>query len=323
MGSRTMRDAAALVVAVFLGLVAPATPVAAEGTLRVTLLGSGVPDPQPDRFSASTLIEAGDQKLLIDVGRGATIRLYQLRIPLSKLDAVFFTHYHSDHTVGMPDLLLTGWLPPGFAHRTQPMHVIGPVGAKALMDGLAIAYGGDIKGREQEQQLPPAGVAANVDEFMQDGLVYEHGGVKVTAFTVEHGIKPAVGYRIDYDGRSVVLSGDTSFSENVIKYGAGADLVIHEVAVFNSELLKQPSFQHIQSIHVTPSQAGTVFARIHPKLAVYSHVAQLGTAAAPAPGLAEIVRETRKTYQGPLALGEDLMTFDIGEGGVAVYRAAR
>jgi ribonuclease Z len=130
---------------------------AADSTFRVTLLGSGVPDPQPDRFSASTLIEAGEQKLLIDVGRGATIRLYQLHVPLSKIDVVFFTHYHSDHTVGMPDLLLTGWLPPGFARRTQPMHVIGPA-------GLASAYVGDIKGREAEQHLPPAGVAAKVDE---------------------------------------------------------------------------------------------------------------------------------------------------------------
>jgi ribonuclease Z len=296
---------------------------AANSTFRVTLLGSGVPDPQPDRFSASTLIEAGEQKLLIDVGRGATIRLYQLHVALSKIDVVFFTHYHSDHTVGMPDLLLTGWLPPAFARRTQPMHVIGPVGAKALMVGLASAYVGDIKGREQEQHLPEAGVAANVDEFTQDGVVYEHDGVKVTAFAVEHGIKPAVGYRIDYDGRSVVLSGDTNFSENLIKYGVNADLVIHEVAVFNAELLKLPSFQHIQSIHVTPSEAGTVFARIHPKLAVYSHIAQLGTPAAPPPGLAEIVAETRQTYQGPLAIGEDLMTFDIGANGIAIYRAAR
>jgi ribonuclease Z len=316
------RVAAFVFVSLFSLTIAP-TAQADDSTFRVTLLGSGVPDPQPDRFSASTLIEAGDQKLLVDVGRGATIRLYQLRVPLSKIDAVFFTHYHSDHTIGMPDLLLTGWLPPAYAHRTQPLQVIGPIGAKALMEGLANAYVGDIKGREQDQHLPPEGVAASVDEFTQDGVVYERGGVKVTAFTVEHGIKPAVGYRIDYDGRSVVLSGDTSLSENVIKYGASADLVIHEVAVFNSELLKLPSFQHIQSIHVTPNQAGTVFARIHPKLAVYSHIAQLGAPAAPAPDLADIVSETRQTYQGPLAIGEDLMTFDIGANGVAIYRGAR
>jgi ribonuclease Z len=318
-----MHKVAAFALILLFGLTVAPAAQADDSTFRVTLLGSGVPDPQPDRFSASTLIEAGDQKLLFDVGRGATIRLYQLRVPLSKIDVVFFTHYHSDHTIGMPDLLLTGWLPPAYAHRTQPMHVIGPVGAKALMEGLASAYTGDIKGREQDQHLTLAGVAANVDEFAQDGVVYESGGVKVTAFAVEHGIKPAVGYRIDYDSRSVLLSGDTSFSENVIKYGAGADVVVHEVAVFNSELLKLPSFQHIQSIHVTPNQAGTVFARIHPKLAVYSHIAQLGTPAAPAPDLADIVSETRQTYQGPLAIGEDLMTFDIGANGIAMYRAAR
>jgi ribonuclease Z len=293
-----MHKVAAFALISLFGLAVAPAAQADDTTFRITLLGSGVPDPQPDRFSASTLIEAGDQKLLVDVGRGATIRLYQLRVPLSKIDVVFFTHYHSDHTIGMADLLLTGWLPPAYAHRTQPMHVIGPIGAKALMEGLTSAYVGDIKGREEDQHLPPAGVAASIDEFTQDGVVYEDGG-------------------------SVVLSGDTSFSENVIKYGAGADLVIHEVAVFNPELLKLPSFQHIQSIHVTPNQAGTVFSRIHPKLAVYSHIAQLGTPAAPAPDLADIVNETRQTYQGPLVVGEDLMTFDIGANGVAIYRAAR
>ena len=130
-----MRKALAFALISLFGLTVAPAARAEDSTFRVTLLGSGVPDPQPDRFSASTLVEAGDQKLIFDVGRGATIRLYQLRVPLSKIDVVFFTHYHSDHTIGMPDLLLTGWLPPAFAHRTQPMHVVGPIGAKALMAG--------------------------------------------------------------------------------------------------------------------------------------------------------------------------------------------
>jgi ribonuclease Z len=275
-----MHKAVALVLAAVFSFANLTAAHAADGTFRVTLLGSGAPNPSLDRFGPSTLIEAGDQKLLIDVGRGATTRLYQLHVPLSKIDVVFFTHYHSDHTIGMPDLLLTGWLAPAF--RTQPMHVIGPIGAKALMDGLASAYVGDIKGREQEQHLPPAGVAANVEEFVQDGVVYQHGGVKVTAFAVEHGIKPAVGYRIDFDGRSAVLSGDTNFSEIVIKYGAGADLMIHEVAVINPELLKLPAFQTILSIHPTPRQAGTVLA--HPSQArglyAYHAARHAGSAAA-------------------------------------------
>jgi ribonuclease Z len=285
---------------------------------RVTLLGSGTPDPKPDRFGPSTLIEAGNQKFLIDVGRGSTIRLYQLGVPLSAIDAVFFTHYHSDHTIGMPDLLLTGWLPPAWGHRTQPMHVIGPTGVKTLMAGLTSAYAADIRGREQQQHLPSEGVAASVEEFAEDGVVYDKAGVKVIAFAVEHGIKPAFGYRISYDGRSAVVSGDTNFSENLIQNAAGADLIVHEVAAISLELLKLPAFKTVMSNHTTPSQAGTVFARIRPKLAAYTHITQLGT---PQPSIAEIVTETRQTYNGPLVVGEDLMTFDVGANGVTIYRA--
>src|SRR5580704_18148836 len=185
------RSAAPLLFAI-LGFANLAPAVAADSSFRVVLLGSGVPDPDPNRFSASTLIEAGDHKLLIDVGRGATIRLYQLHVPLSKIDVVFFTHYHSDHTIGLPDLLLTGWLPPpSYAHRTAPLHVIGPVGAKNLLTNLAVAYDADINGREEEQHLPPEGVTATVEEFTKDGVVYDKDGVRVTAFEVDHGIKPA------------------------------------------------------------------------------------------------------------------------------------
>src|SRR5262245_2760854 len=111
---------------------------------RVTLLGTGVPTPRPDRFGPSTLIEAGDQKLLIDAGRGATIRLYQLGVPLGRIDALLLTHYHSDHTAGIPDLWLTGWLQSHFGTRTKPFHVIGPVGANNLMSYLEKAYALDI-----------------------------------------------------------------------------------------------------------------------------------------------------------------------------------
>jgi ribonuclease Z len=295
--------------------------VAADAKMfRVTLLGTGTPEPDADRFSASTLIEAGDQKILIDVGRGATIRLYQLHIPLSRIDVVFFTHYHSDHTVGLPDLLLTGWLPPrDFAHRTAPLHVIGPVGAKNLLAGIALAYSADIKGREEEQHLPPEGVAATVEEFTKDGVVYDKGGVKVTAFEVDHGIKPAYGYRIDYDGRSVLFSGDTRMNDNVVKYGEGVDLLVHEVLVMNPELEKQPAYAKVLSIHTTPSQAGTIFTKTHPKLAVFSHIGSLGGPNAPAPSIADIATETRTTYKGPVIVGADLMSFDISGGGVAMY----
>ena len=97
---------------------------------RVTLLGTGVPIPSPDRFGPCTLVEAGDQKFLIDAGRGATIRLYQLKLPIGRIDVQFLTHYHSDHTSGVPDVWLTGWLESHFGTRKTPYRVVGPTGAR-------------------------------------------------------------------------------------------------------------------------------------------------------------------------------------------------
>jgi len=99
---------------------------------RVTLLGTGVPTPRPDRFGPSTLVEAGEQKLLIDAGRGAAIRLFQIGIPIGRIDALFLTHFHSDHTSGIPDIWLTGWLESHFGTRRRPFHVVGPTGVQSI-----------------------------------------------------------------------------------------------------------------------------------------------------------------------------------------------
>jgi len=149
---------------------------------RVTLLGTGTPKPQADRFGPSTLIEAGGQNLLIDAGRGATIRLAQIGVPLGRIAALLLTHYHSDHTVGIPDLWLTGWLQSHYARRTAPFRVIGPAGARTLMSHLEKAYALDIKIRIQDEKLSPMGVAIDVQEFGNDGVVYEKDGVRVIAF---------------------------------------------------------------------------------------------------------------------------------------------
>ena len=282
---------------------------------RVTLLGTGTPIPVPDRFGPSTLIEAGDQKLLIDAGRGASIRLHQLGVPIGRLDALFFTHYHSDHTVGIPDLWLTGWLQSYFGTRTAPLRVIGPEGARTLMTHLERAYALDVSIRIEDEKLPPQGAAILVEEFSADGVVYEKNGVRVIAFEVDHGeaIKPAYGYRIEYDGRAVVISGDTRFNQNVIRYGAGADLLIHEVAIAPPALLAEPFIQRIMAHHTTASEAGRVFAQARPKLAAYTHLVFLASAQIPPATVDDLLTETRRTYDGPLVAGEDLMQFAIGE----------
>jgi ribonuclease Z len=286
----------------------------AESDFRVTLLGTGTPAPRPDRFGPSTLIEAGDQKLLIDAGRGATIRLYQAGVPLHRIDALLLTHYHSDHTVGIPDLWLTRWLTSHFAGQTAPLRVIGPTGAKTLMSHLEQAYALDIQIRTQEE-LPPEGPAVAVQEFANDGVIYERSGATVIAFEVDHGdvIKPAYGYRIEYGGRAVVISGDTRYNENVVKYGAGADLLIHEVAIVRPELASEPNIQRIMAHHTTAREAGLVFERARPRLAAYTHVVFLANPRVPPASAADLVAETRQSYSGPLEVGQDLMSFEIGE----------
>jgi ribonuclease Z len=287
----------------------------ADSDFKVTLLGTASPQPWPNRFGPSTLVEAGEQKLLFDAGRGVPIRLRQLNIPLGKITALFLTHYHSDHTSGIPDVWLTGWLPPPYARRTTPFHVIGPVGAKSLMTNLEQAYALDIKIRLEDEKLPPEGIATLVEEFDQDGVVYERDGVKVTAFTVDHGpaIKPAVGYRIEYKGHSTVISGDTRYDQNVIKFGTGADVLIHEVCAVRPELQGNIVIQRIAGHHTSPREAGQVFAQAKPKLAAYTHLVFLATENVPPPSVDDIIAETRQTYGGPLEVGEDLMSFEIGD----------
>ena len=178
-----------------------------------------------------------------------------------------------------------------------------------MMSHLEQAYEYDIRMRMYEGATPD-GVVLLVKDI-SEGAVYDKGGVKVTAFEVDHShVKPAFGYRIDYAGHSVVLSGDTRVSENLIRYAQAVDVLIHEV--FVPETLQRAGIPperatNIIALHVTPEQAGQVFSRTKPKLAVYSHIC-LPTATEQ-----DLLPSTRKTYAGPLELGEDLMVIEVGE----------
>lgn len=275
--------------------------------LKVTLLGTGSPRPVMERFGPSILVEAGKERLLFDCGRGATQRLYQLKVPFADLTALFLTHLHSDHIVGIADLYLTGWI----FGRSTPLRIWGPTGTMEMMSHLEQAYQFDIHvRRDVDEKLPAQGVVV-VAQDIEQGVVYRNGDLKVTAFTVDHApIKPAFGYRVDYAGHSLVLSGDTRYSENLIQFAQGADVLIHEVldpeAYRASDQVYSPEQkQKVISHHTTPEQAGAVFNRVKPKLAVYCHVVP---SAAP-----DLAAHTRKIYSGPLEVGEDLMNIEIGD----------
>ena len=293
-------------------LLAQVPPPAAVDEFRVTLLGTGSPAPVMRRFGPGVLVQAGGKTLLIDCGRGTTQRLMQSGLRLGQVDALFLTHLHSDHVVGIPDLWLTGWLEASYAQRKGPLVVFGPAGTQTLMDGLSRAYEWDIKARIADQNLDPNSIKSHVTEF-KEGVIYDQAGVKVTAIEVDHGdlLKPAYGFRVDYAGRSVTISGDTRFSENLIKHANGTDLVIHQVASAREELLKLPAFKAIMAHHTSPEEAGTLFTRVKPKLAVYYHFVLLGTPVVPSVTEKEVFDLTRKTYSGPLLIGEDLMAFRL------------
>ena len=290
--------------------------------LRVTLLGTGVPTPSAERYQAATLIEAGSQRLLIDAGRGASIRLWQLGLPLSSIDAVFLTHFHSDHINGLADLWATGWLPTQYGRRDHPLGLWGPVGTADIAAGIERTYARDIDIRAADEHLPREAASFEVHEFAKAGVVYESDGVTVTAFEVDHGelIKPAYGYRIDYRGHAVVISGDTKYDTRIVAAADGADLLIHEVMSTDPRVFEQaPQLESVRDHHTMPEDAGKIFRSVAPKLAVYSHIVMLSIPGVPPPPLSELVRRTRTTYDGPLVVGEDLMRFEIGEQ-VAIYR---
>jgi ribonuclease Z len=270
-----------------------------------------------NRFGPSTLVEAGGQKFLFDAGRGALQRLTQLKVRWQDMDGLFFTHLHSDHVVGFPDLWLTGWLVG--SGRDRPLHVWGPRGTRQMMAHLEQAYEVDIRIRLYDDRASPDGIVLLAKDI-GEGVVYDKDGVKITAFEVDHRpLKPAFGYRVDYSGHAVVLSGDTRVSENLVRHAQGVDLLIHEVVALETVQRAAARPERAQAViahHTTPEQAGEVFARTKPRLAVYSHIVL------PNATEQDLMPPTRQTYAGPVELGEDLMVIDVGEQ-IEVRRPAR
>lgn len=291
-----LATATVFAVAVWLGASLGAQPA----PFRVVLLGTGTPAPSIERLGPSILVEAGVEKLIFDVGRDVYVRLSQMGIPAAAITGILFTHLHSDHVSGLPDLWLTG----RFAGRprTTNLDVWGPVGTQNMLSHLAQAYQFDLTVRP----FPPT-QGALVPHEIEEGAVFTRNGVAVSAFLVDHGnVAPAFGYRIEYAGRSVVLSGDTRLSAHLIEKSVSADLLVHEVGAVASGAAT-PDTERIMSIHLTPEEAGTVFSKVKPKMAVYSHILTFGVSDE------ELVARTRKTYAGPLVVGTDLMSFEIGD----------
>jgi ribonuclease Z len=264
--------------------------------MGVTLLGTGTPFPNVERFGSAILVEVAGKALLFDCGCGVVIRLTQAGVSPKDIDGLFLTHLHSDHVVGIPDLWLSGW----FLGRNKPLPIWGPPGTSIMAEHLVQAFAFDIHIRQTAPDpLPAKGVEIDAKEVAQDEI-YNDGSTRVSAFLVDHGtVKPAFGYRIDSGGHSVVISGDTKFCQNLIDFARGADCLIHAAWSAGWKNSTLPSKRSIASAE----DAGRVFAIVKLKLGVVYHYKD-------EEGLEDAVR---KEYKGPFVIARDLMVINVGK----------
>jgi ribonuclease Z len=276
--------------------------------LRVHLIGTGGPELTPERAGMSTLIDVDGRKFLFDAGRGALQNIYLSRIHPNEVTKVFLTHLHNDHFEGLPSLWITPWFM--FA-RKQKIEVWGPPGTAEMVQGMRLMLNHDV-----ERRSNPVFRREDLDiktSEVREGIVYDEGGIKVTAFRVEHvDGNPAFGYRLDAGNRSVLISGDTTYSENVVKYGNRVDLMVHNVAAFSERMTKAGEMKPVLEKLTTPEQAAQIFSKAMPRLAVFSHIVKKELPGAA--GDAVVIQRTRQAgYSGPLQMGLDRMIVEVGD----------
>ncbi len=286
-----------------------------DGAMHVWFCGTGSPQVERDRAQSCAAILAGGAFLVFDAGAGSGLKADLGNLPLGNLDAVFFTHLHSDHIVDLPVFMNHSWR----YGRQKPLTVIGPAGTATVVEGFNRALGPDVSYRSQNEVPQSSGESTPAQDravrtpmadrtlkaYVQaafatgydasvDGtdltLVYETpAGLKVYAFLVEHEpVKPAFGYRIEYKGRVVVISGDTRKTENIARHAKGADYLIHEaynkdivnrIVGFQSEVPDTPFTRQVfriarltQHYHTTPVEAAELAEQAGVKTLVFSHV---------------------------------------------------
>jgi len=204
----------------------PSTMDNYEG-LKVFLCGTSSPLPAPDRAQACVAVLAGESLYLVDTGAGSARVAAIGRLPLERLEAVFLTHFHSDHIAALPEFNLNSWV----AGRPKPMAVFGPAGVSEVVDGLNNAYRLDLTYRvaHHGEELLAPNLGVMKAQLMEAGTVIDMGDLTITSFQVNHDpVRPAVGYRFDYRGRSVVISGDATITPGLIEAANGADLLLQD-----------------------------------------------------------------------------------------------
>ena len=193
--------------------------------MELTLLGTGTPMPNPERAGPSNHLRIGGQSVLVDTGTGCVRRMVEMGEDTTNLDYIFITHMHSDHTIDLAHVLITGWI----RYRKTPFTIIGPARTRDFVDRLIHAYEEDIRIRRLRDRVGEDVMNVRVIE-VGDGDHFEGNGWRATALEVEHGyVKPALGFVFEEDSSKLVISGDTAVSDAIIDASSTAGLLVHEL----------------------------------------------------------------------------------------------
>ncbi len=302
---------AAVVALATTALVPEARQAAAASSTRVVMLGTGTPRPDPDRSGPATAVVANDKVYLVDAGPGVVRRAQaafdkgQTALAATNLTTAFFTHLHSDHTVGYPDLIFTTWV----QGRKEPLKVFGPAGTEAMTSHIMQAWAMDIDVRTRGlEQRSRAGLTVTAKD-VKPGVVFEDANVRVTAFPTPHGEVPeSFGYRFDTADRSIVISGDTSPGAPLVEACRRCDVLIHEVYAEEYRPADMPSWpQYRPKYHTTTSQLAEIAGKAQPKLLILYHrgIGPRGREISDNQYLSEV----RRTYSGQVVVANDLDVF--------------
>ncbi len=265
---------------------------------HVILLGTGTPNPEPDRMGPSSAVVSGGRVYIVDCGPGVVRRAVQAGIKMEQITRDFITHLHSDHTAGLPDLIFT----PAVTGRLEPLELYGPPGLRSMTAYLMKAYAEDMQIRLHG--LEPAVAQAYVVHAhdVKPGEIYRDDAIRVTAFAVPHGAwKYAYGYRFEAKDKTIVFSGDTSYSEAVISACNGCDILVHEVYSAAGLESRPPAWQRYHpAFHTSGIDLGKLAAAAKPKKLVLNH--ELPWNQSPD----EVVGEVRRSFAGEIVYGKDL-----------------